>query len=229
MSQRDEGTQQRILDAAGTIFARNGFEKSTIREICARAEANVAAVNYHFGDKEKLYKATILHAHQFVAAQVPMPQWAPDTPPEKKLRDFIHTMMQRMLGIRELPWQSQLMLREFMEPTGACRDLVDDYIRPHFDILLGILEELLPADVSAHRRLQIGFSIVAQAAFYKMHAPVIRLLVSEEDLQKDFTPELLTDHITNFTLAALGWQPFLTGTSSGLNMVSVDSDKNTST
>jgi AcrR family transcriptional regulator len=56
-------TRQRLLEAAGEIFAEQGFRKATVRDICARADANVASVKYHFGDKEKLYSEILRFAH----------------------------------------------------------------------------------------------------------------------------------------------------------------------
>jgi AcrR family transcriptional regulator len=52
-------TEQRLLEAAGEIFAEFGYRAATVRQICEKAGANIAAVNYHFGDKEKLYLAVL--------------------------------------------------------------------------------------------------------------------------------------------------------------------------
>ena len=59
MAERDQETRQRVLEAAAHLFALRGFKKVTIRAICAAAHANVAAVNYHFGDKLGLYREVL--------------------------------------------------------------------------------------------------------------------------------------------------------------------------
>ena len=58
-------TRQRLIEAAGEVFAERGFRAATIRDIVERAGANIAAVNYHFGDKENLYvEALSASCHQ---------------------------------------------------------------------------------------------------------------------------------------------------------------------
>ena len=51
----DLKTRQRVLETAVEVFAEHGFRKTTVRDICKRANANVAAINYHFRDKEGLH------------------------------------------------------------------------------------------------------------------------------------------------------------------------------
>ena len=53
------GTRERILSSAETLFAERGFETVSLRDITGAADANVAAVNYHFGSKERLIDAVI--------------------------------------------------------------------------------------------------------------------------------------------------------------------------
>src|SRR5688572_30118103 len=107
-----DDTRTRLIDAAGEIFAEKGFRAANVREICRQAGANVAAVNYHFGDKEQLYLETVRDAYQSCAASVPLPQWPPDTPPAVKLRDFVWTLLSRVLADREPAWHMQLWMRE---------------------------------------------------------------------------------------------------------------------
>ena len=59
MKQRDRETRERLLKAAAQLFADRGFKKVTVRDICRAARANVAAVNYHFGDKSGLYREVL--------------------------------------------------------------------------------------------------------------------------------------------------------------------------
>jgi AcrR family transcriptional regulator len=60
---KDAGrTSKKLLAAASEVFAQKGYRDATISEICERAGANVAAVNYHFGDKETLYKEAWRHS-----------------------------------------------------------------------------------------------------------------------------------------------------------------------
>ena len=59
MQNSPSDTKEKILAAAKEVFAEQGFEGTTIRAITERAQANVSAVNYHFGSKEELFRQII--------------------------------------------------------------------------------------------------------------------------------------------------------------------------
>jgi AcrR family transcriptional regulator len=56
----DERTRERLIKVATRLFARNGFDGISIRDITTEANANVGAVNYHFGSKEELIRQVFL-------------------------------------------------------------------------------------------------------------------------------------------------------------------------
>lgn len=198
-----EDTRLRILHAAGPIFAEKGFAAATIRDICTAAGANQAAVNYHFGDKETLYLEVVRLAHTLRVEQVPFAQWPAGTSPADKLRRFVRATLTRMLETEGQQWPTRLMLREVLHPTIACQALVEDFVRPQLDQLLGILDEFLPDHTPLHVRHQVAFSILGQCLHYRVAEKVVALLIPADEIATAFSTEQLVDHISHFSLAAL--------------------------
>jgi AcrR family transcriptional regulator len=196
--------RERILLAAGQEFAERGYEAATVREICLAAGVNVAAVNYYFGDKQRLYIESVKHAHEERVRQVPLPEWPPDRPAADKLRDFVTNMVERMLGFGQPQWQVRLMLREILQPTDACRELVEDYIRPHFALLVSILDELCGGRMGQPQLRRVAMSIIGQCFVYRAAGDVIGMLIPADELRSLHAPRELAAHVTRFALAALG-------------------------
>src|SRR5438067_7023582 len=159
-------TKQRLLEAAEEVFAQKGYEAASVDEITKRAGANRAAISFHFGGKERLYIETVKYAHRTCHEGVPFPEYPAGTPAVERLRGFIRTMVQRMVAEPD-PSATQVMMREMAKPTEACVEVVREYIRPIADILVGILDELLPPGTPHAAHYLTGFSIVGQCLFYK--------------------------------------------------------------
>jgi len=194
----------RILDAAGPIFAEKGFEGATVREICHAAGVNLAAVNYYFGGKEQLYREALRHAHPGKSGPQADFRWAEGTPPEQKLRDFIHSLLVHLLRVQESPWQERLFVREVLNPTPAFREWVRAHFRDGFGKLQEILDEILPADTPRFKRNQIGLSIIGQCVYYRSSRNILPCIVGEEEWRAHYGVEQLAEHISQVSLAALG-------------------------
>jgi TetR/AcrR family transcriptional regulator, regulator of cefoperazone and chloramphenicol sensitivity len=198
--------QKRLLEAAAQVFAEKGFRGATVRDILKRAGvANIAAINYYFRDKERLYIETVKSACSCQQEVLQTLQWPAGTPPVTKLRDFIAAVVRTMLADGNAPWVRQLVLRELAQPTVACAAFVNEHIRPMAETLAGILQELLPG-VPRRKRNLIAFSIVGQCFYHRVAAPIVAQLVGEEE-QRGYGPDVLAEHITQFSLAALGLAP----------------------
>ena len=102
MTRREDGKKTRcnLLNAACDIFAQKGYRDTKVADICERAGANVAAVNYHFGDKASLYKETWQYAFQNY--DEPAPSEPVTDSPQDLLLEYIQT-------------------REYIQPPVGCR------------------------------------------------------------------------------------------------------------
>lgn len=205
-------TRLRIVRSSGPIFAEKGFEGTTVRELCAAAEVNLAAVNYHFGSKETLYLEVVQLAHREKLLRVPPPQWPEGASAEEKLRAFVRTILNRCLGEGVVGWETRLLMREMLQPTHACRPLVEEFIRPQFNQLLTFLAEVLPPQTPRPVCHRVAFSIVGQCLHYRFASEFVDLLVGEERESGEYSIDTLTEHITRFSLA--GIDAFRTGESS---------------
>ena len=195
--------RDRLLDVAGPVFSEKGFEKTTVREICQKADVNLASVNYYFGDKEQLYLEVICLAKEMGVSRAPIPEWTSATSPEQKLRDWVTTLVKRMLGAGELSWSNHLIMREVLRPTKACEHLIQELFRPFVNIADSILQEILGDEVPEHRRMQCVFSIAAQCQFYRVSDGLVTLMLGQDEKAAHYNIEQLIEHILQFSLSAI--------------------------
>ena len=91
-------TRMRIIKAAARIFAEHGYEGASIRNIVASADVNQAAINYHFGSKEGLYRAVLSGALQVLLEADESSTTPQALPREAALRAFIGRQLRPMLA-----------------------------------------------------------------------------------------------------------------------------------
>jgi TetR/AcrR family transcriptional regulator, regulator of cefoperazone and chloramphenicol sensitivity len=202
-AERQLDTRQRLLDAAGEVFAEHGFRRATVREICRKANANIAAVNYHFGDKDRLYMEVLREAQRVAHAKYPvMLGLSPDAPAEQRLHAFVRSSLLRLLDPGRPAWHGVLLSREMVEPTAALDLLIQESVRPRFELLFTIVRELTGPDVPEERVRLCAQSVVGQCLYYYHGRHVItRLQPPEERVPLDV--ECLAEHITEFSLGAM--------------------------
>ena len=193
-------TRRRLLDAAGEVFAEKGFANATVREICRKAKANIAAVNYHFGDKEKLYAAVFADSHPkcrdlFDPAEVAR------LSPEERLRVFVRNFLKHLLDPGRPSCHGRLMAREMNEPTGIFDTFVENEVRPKLAVLQTIIRDLtgeLPPRVIA----KCSMSVIGQMLHYHHARPVIKR-ISPIYADLDQHVEELVDQITRFSIGGI--------------------------
>ena len=197
-----DDTQTRLLDAAGKVFARKGFEAATVREICREADVqNIAAINYYYGDKESLYHEAVKVAFKGSTSALELPTWPIGVPVAERLRGFIRHFAGMLIGDRP-EWHYLLMGRELAQPTQGCVVFVREFAKPHFKMLTGLLREVM-AKESSERIHLTALSIVGQVIHHRCARNIIGLMVGANEVA-GYTAEKIGDHVAAFSLAALG-------------------------
>ncbi len=197
------GTEQRLLEAAGEIFAECGYQSATTRHICERAGANIAAINYHFGDKEGLYMAVLRSVPKAYADKYPADfGLTAGATAEQKLLAYLRSLLHRVFDEGRPGWHTKLISREMIEPTRALDSLVEEAARPVHEELASIVRELLGPEATEEAIRLCTLSIISQCVYYHHARAVIRRLYPEqkygvEDIDR------LAEHIARFSLAAL--------------------------
>lgn len=199
----NEATRERILQAAGEIFAEKGFRDATVREICARADVNLASVNYHFRSKEALYYQALSFAFQQAEAMYPLEH--PDgerASPTDRLRWFIRHFLFRMLDDTHLGWHGKLITREMLVPSSAREPLIESAIQPRLDALRAILRLLARRRLERHELDRCVLSVVGQCLVYRHARAVIERLYPDV-IAGPGAREASAEHVFRFTMAAL--------------------------
>ena len=191
------------MEAAGKIFAEEGYPKATVRDICRQAGANIAAINYHFGDKKGLYLAVLKHYQELSFQTYPPNLGIEKTQrPEEKLKAFIRSFLMRIMDEGRPAWFGKLLAREFTQPTWAFDILVKETIRPSFEILTSIVAALLSQGAKEREVRLCSMSIVGQCLYFRHSHPVISRLFPGEVFGPEQIEEL-TEHIHLFSLRGL--------------------------
>lgn len=194
-------TRQRLIESAAVLFAAEGFENVTVREICKASAANVAAINYHFGDKAGLYRAVITVAISSMLETNELSQRAGEgLSPEDQIRGFVRVFVTRLNGHGPTSWIHRLMAREFERPTEALDQVMTQVMLPRLEYLscvVGALMNLPPADPRVSRC--IG-SLHVQCFMAARQAP--------EQFEKTFGPatrdiEAVAAHVAEFSLGGM--------------------------
>jgi AcrR family transcriptional regulator len=198
---RDTATRARLLKAAERLFADRGFKKVTVREICRAARANVAAVNYHFGDKLGLYREVMQSAIDGMRGTNDAAREAgAGESPEEQLRRYVAIFVHRLLT----PGNDtihKLVQREINDPTPALDTLVEQGVRPRVEYLSGLIAAIIGCAPGDQRVLRCVASVQAQTFSYLPNPIAARLGFATKPTARNL--DEIAEHIAEFSLAGV--------------------------
>jgi AcrR family transcriptional regulator len=195
-------TRHKLLEAAGRVFADRGYDAATVRDICRLAGVNVAAVNYHFKDKQGLYAQVLgqmTRAAQLDRMSATLDQSAP---PEEILRRVIKVRVQGLHTDRPPDWHFRMIAREFAHPTPAMSHVIDKVTRPLYRRFLDLIGQIIHLPSNHEKTRLCTQSVWGQIFLYALAGPLLTKLWPGMKM----TPaqmDRIADHIADFSLAYL--------------------------
>ena len=192
-----DATRTRLLDAALAVFSEKGFDKASVRDICQRAHANIAAINYHFGDKAQLYREVF---EQLASRLQSFAQALSHDEPRQALNTYYRQLLSPLAEGERSMQVARLRAREEFEPTGLLPDMCATHLKPVHDRLVQfVCQQVGAAQADAHID-RLAFSLVGMGTFYLHARPVVEALKPQllagdnwlDDLANQLTDQGLT-------------------------------------
>jgi AcrR family transcriptional regulator len=203
MSRKRSGAKkEKLLAAAGDVFIEKGFRDATVAEICARAEANISAVNYHFGSKEALYQEAWRHSFTESLKAYPMDGGVSETASaEERLRGQLASMIQRIADENNKDFFIAQM--ELINPTGLLQEVMKTELIPMRQQTLALVRELLGPDATDQQVHYCEISIISMCVH-----PMVMQRIAKRTRDKEM-PAIIedvkgfADHVVMFALAGI--------------------------
>lgn len=203
MIETTPNTKERLLKAACEIFAEKGFRDATVAEICETAEANIAAINYHFGDKEKLYDEVWRHAFAITKNTYPLDGNLAEEPSvEDYLYSYASAVLHRIFSEDEAGLFPKLLYREMAAPTLALDRIAREALFPQNQFMGNAIKQTMGASLDEQQLRLCMHSIIGQCAFYNFSRP-LRERVMEKKHISEKEIEAIARHIAKFSLGGL--------------------------
>ena len=200
-------TKDRILNEAEILFAQKGYNGVTVREITDAASCNLAAVNYYFGNKWKLYLSVFrfrwLPRAKRVRESVVKDLDCHEIPSRTQVVNALsQAFLKGPLAEEERARHSLLIIRELAEPTEAFELVAEDALRPLFSIIGDNLRPMMPPELEKERLSLNIFSIFALVTYFNLARAAVTHITGQE-YDQDFK-SMLVEHISDFSLKGLG-------------------------
>ena len=195
-------TRGKLIESAGQVFAEVGFHKTTVREICSRAGTNVAAVNYHFGDKLGLYTEVLTSSILAQQAAALHSSMAHPSDPRAALRVLICEWFKTIHEDGKPSWFARIMAHEMRQPTPAL-DRVAEAMGANYLRLRTLVGKLIGRGPNDARTRLCVHSVVGQVLHYGTARPMLARLWPDLKLDKEAQRRAIADHIVAFSLAGM--------------------------
>lgn len=193
--------RKRIFESACLLFSERGLRGTCVRDICRRADVDLATLRYHFHSKEKLYDAVISEAGwQLAAAAEDISNHFADAPPETRLRSIVESLFKKLS--ENNAWIARLILRLLADPVGERAGWVGLGFDRYLLLLMADIKKLLRPPAGCEMVRLHALSVISQCIFYCLAGQNLPEVFLHLQVPLPIQ-ERLARHVTSLSLQAL--------------------------
>jgi len=206
VTRASKATREKIIKAASRAFARNGYDGASIRTIVAAADVNQAAINYHFGSKDGLYRAVLQTALLALMNDDGARRGDDALSREAALRRFLRQQLRPMISGDELSAYVRIFSWETLKPSPVFRKFMAREAAPFFATATELVRRFLPDGASDEQAVVGALWLFGQCSIFVRNAqqlsrPPFRLTLDERFV------DWLADTMAAWAAGGLGRPP----------------------
>ena len=197
--------QEALLQAARELMVEKGLPRLTVREVAERAGVKPALVNYYFGGKQGLLRATVFQSAAEANERLRDTLSSTERPAEQ-LRQLVHAWVRLM---SETPSMARLTVEQVLfADSDVLDEFIDRCVRPNFEVISEVLSR--GRETGELRAVDPGFftpAFVGGCAFFFLAEPVVRKLLAVEEITPaiaDAFAESVADVVLNGVVMRAG-------------------------
>lgn len=195
-------TKQKLLEAGCEVFAEAGYHEGTVVRICDRAGANRAAVNYHYGDKESLYRAVWRYTYELALEAYPIKPVDAEASAEQRLHVLMRSLVLRMFDEGRGGLFARIVAREFTEPQEFMTDERGRVHADHAQIFDAVTRDMLGERAEQNDLHVCSFMILMPSLGLGMRRLGRHAKCGPPELF-DFDPEDMAERMFRFAMAGI--------------------------
>lgn len=199
-------TKKKLLTAAAKEFASKGYNRATIRDICKRAGSNVASINYHFKNKESLYKEMF----EFLFCETgdrekslfdnkqeyDFMEW------KSIIRKWIRMLILDIIQenpLNQCKWR--IFDREMQDPSEIFPNIYETFMKPSLNQLALHFRKVLSPETRDEDIYLRVFSVISNCIFYFHNRALINMIFPDKKFTSE-NMEKIIDYI--YDIACIG-------------------------
>ena len=191
-----EQTCERIIAAAGELFADHGYHGVTVRDIVRKAKTHQSALNYHFSGKEGVYREVLIHACESPELTKLDPETLRQMPAREALCQVIRAWIHDSTNGEGANWAAKLIDRECLEPSAIFQEVVAAKLLPQFAFIADLLARAASGTAESPVVQAAVLGLVGQINILTIYRQLLNTVAGglyEEIHRSDWLPNALTE------------------------------------